>query len=146
MSARATESDFWKRVNKDGPIIRPDLGACWEWTGYIMAATGYGQINRRPRGVLLTHRYSYEISVGPIPDGLTLDHLCRNRRCVRPSHLDPVPLSINKERGESPAAINARKTHCKNGHPYDSINSASGSRFCSICHNQWQRDHWNSTN
>lgn len=93
--------NFWLQVNKDGPIPpdRPDLGPCWEWTGYIQPKTGYGQFGVRS-GTRLAHRVAYQFLVGPIPAGMHLDHLCRNRRCVNAAgHLDPVPPRENLRRG-----------------------------------------------
>jgi hypothetical protein len=72
-------------------------GDCWEWTGTI-TAQGYGQLRANGR-LQKAHRFVYEWLVGPIPDGLTLDHLCRNRRCVNPEHMEPVSLQTNLARG-----------------------------------------------
>jgi hypothetical protein len=92
---------------------------CWEWEGSV-SPEGHGRISRmRGDGFQqhpLVHRVVYEWLVGPIPQGLTIDHLCRNPRCVRPSHLEPVTNIVNVMRGVSPAAQNARKTHCHKGH------------------------------
>lgn len=104
---------------------------CWEWTGSMHAA-GYGLFRDR-----LAHRISYEVHVGSIPEGLTIDHLCRNRRCVNPLHLEAVTIAVNVLRGESPPARNARKTHCPKGHPYDDENTyispSSGWRGSRAC-------------
>ena len=107
------------------------VGECWEWTGSAHNA-GYGVV-----GAKLAHRLSYEAFVGPIADTLTIDHLCQNRKCVNPAHLEPVPLAINVLRGDSPPARNARKTHCPQGHPYDEVNTyrtTKGHRICRACH------------
>jgi hypothetical protein len=118
-------SDFWAKVNKtDG---------CWEWTrgkswGYGVHTSG----GKRHKA----HRFAYELLVGPIPGGLTLDHLCRNRGCVNPTHLEPVTNRENILRGSSPAATRARQTECKNGHPFDEANTyrdPRGYRECRIC-------------
>ena len=88
------------------------------------------------------HRAIYEKFVGPIPDGLTIDHLCRNRLCVNPAHLEPVTLAANVLRGESLPAKNARKTHCPKGHPYDETNThitKQGWRICKACNRERQR-------
>jgi hypothetical protein len=82
----------------------------------------------------------YEALVGPIPDGLFLDHTCRNRNCVNPQHLDPVTNKENILRGEGSPAKNARKTHCKNGHPLKGENLVRGSkgeRVCRTCKNAY---------
>lgn len=98
---------------------------CIEWTGAV-SADGYGQMRLGPADggrLIYTHRWSYEYYVGPIPDGLVIDHLCRNRRCVNPAHLEPVEIRENLLRGESFSARNAKKTHCHAGHPYDDANT-----------------------
>jgi len=89
----------------------------------------------------MVHRIAYEFALGPIPDGLTLDHLCRNTICCNPAHLEPVTLRVNTLRGTSPIADNARKTHCKNGHPFDEANTYNPPkqpthRHCRICQNE----------
>lgn len=80
---------FWPRV-----LLRP---GCWLWDG-ATGATGYGQMSGRIDGkprTIQAHRVAYEIMVGPVPDGLELDHLCRNRECVNPAHLEAVPHLLN---------------------------------------------------
>lgn len=114
--------------------IRDGEGGCWEWTGHIKP-NGYGQVrvgNRKHN----VHRLAYEVLVGPIPPGLVIDHLCRNRRCLRPDHLEPVSQRVNVLRGEGPAARNARSTHCVRGHTFDAVNTyvrPNGSRDCRSC-------------
>lgn len=91
---------------------------------------------------MLAHRFAYELLVGPIPTGLTLDHLCRRPACVNPSHLEPVSLRDNILRGEGPVALGARVTHCPQGHPYDLFNTyidPSGTRRCRTCHREQRR-------
>ena len=88
---------------------------CWIWIGNI-GGRGYGTIHIRPK-VYLAHRVVYQLYYGPIVGDLTLDHLCRNRRCVNPDHLEPVTRGENVLRGNGVSAQNARKTHCLNGHP-----------------------------
>jgi hypothetical protein len=79
---------FWEKVNKDGPVVRTELGPCWLWTASAGITTGYGRINLgRTEGVETAHRVSWLLSVGPIPDGKHVLHRCDVRRCVRPSHL-----------------------------------------------------------
>ena len=105
---------------------------CWLWTG-ALTKSGYAvfQFEDYPwRG----HRWSYTHFVGPIPDGLVLDHLCRVRRCVRPEHLEAVTLAENIRRGE--AGLHERsKTHCPQGHAYDEYNTHryKGTRRCRTC-------------
>lgn len=97
---------------------RPD--ECWDWPGHT-THDGYGRThvgNGKKYGRrVATHRHAYELLVGPIPTGMHLDHLCRNRRCMNPRHLQPVLPGENNARGDSPSATNARKTHCVHGHP-----------------------------
>lgn len=131
---------FWVKVDKDGPIPvhRPELGPCWQWTASTTAG-GYGQIRADwpARTMLYAHRVAYQFVAGAIPDGLQLDHLCRNRACCNPEHLEPVTNRENGLRGQSFAAINARKTRCPKGHEYTPENTAvdsnDGSRKCRIC-------------
>lgn len=87
---------------------------CWEWTAGRTGG-GYGAIMVEGRQST-AHRVVYEVFVGPIPIGLDLDHLCRNRGCVRPDHLEPVTRRENLLRGETLAARHAAKTHCDAGH------------------------------
>lgn len=103
----SVEERFWSKVDKDGP------NGCWQW----MAGKnprGYGSF--RNGRMVAAHRYAYELLVGPIPEGLHLDHLCRNTSCVNPAHLEPVTCAENIRRGET--GINMRsRTHCPQGHP-----------------------------
>jgi hypothetical protein len=128
MSDSKTEARFWAKVN-----VTPD---CWEWTAALnVKEDGYGSFGGNGQ-IVLAHRFSYVLLVGPIPEGLTLDHLCRNRRCVNPDHLEPVTLRENILRGEGLTAKNARKTHCPSGHPYSGENlyvSPKGDRRCRSC-------------
>lgn len=119
---------FWLRVDKG------DGAGCWQWRGNLNPK-GYGtfSVNKRP---VQAHRYAYVLLVGSIPEGLQLDHLCRNRGCVRPTHLEPVTNRENMLRGDTFQGINARKTHCKWGHPFDEVNTyrkADGTRKCRAC-------------
>jgi len=112
-------------------------GDCWEWTGYCEAG-GYG-ITTIDRTHYVAHRAVWENLVGSIPENLTLDHLCRNRSCVNPDHLEPVTQRENWLRGENPFIKNARKTHCKNGHLFNKVNThhyvrdGSNRRRCRKC-------------
>lgn len=134
---------LWAKVNKEGPVpeTRPELGPCWVWTGKP-DGKGYGQINagRRPSKMLRAHRVAYELCVGPIPEDLQLDHLCRNRMCVRPEHLEPVTQRVNVLRGEGASARNSRVTECPKGHPYSGSNvkyhKTKGSRYCATCNRE----------
>ena len=116
-------------------------GKCWTWRRSL-DPEGYGQTNRRSQHVK-AHRRAWEALVGPIPDGIHLDHLCRNRACVRPAHLDPVTCRENVLRGIGPSARNARKTHCASGHPFSGSNLriiSRGKRECVICRRVWNRE------
>lgn len=86
---------------------------CWTWPA-SNRPDGYAQITVGGRH-RLAHRMMYEMAVGAIPDGLTLDHLCRNKLCVRPDHLEPVTIAVNLMRGVNPAALRARQTLCTKG-------------------------------
>lgn len=131
------EPRFWPRVNKDGPIpsIRPDLGPCWLWTRRLFEG-GYGQfsVNGFPIGA---HVMAWRLLRGPVPSGLTLDHLCKVRRCVNPHHMEIVTRGENALRGDGPCAINSRKTHCHNGHILSGENlylyPRTGRRECRTC-------------
>lgn len=118
------EARFWAKVRRsDG---------CWEWQGSL-SSKGYGVFwDADHKNNLLAHRVAYELVTGPIPDGLQLDHLCRNRRCVNPAHLEPVTGKENLLRGDTHAANNASKEVCKNGHPFDVVRP-DGSRGCRTC-------------
>lgn len=111
---------------------------CWEWTAAVNGE-GYGQFRLDNHGRQVpAHRYAYELLVGPIPEGLEIDHLCRVRRCVRPNHLEPVTTRINCWRGFGFTGVNARKQTCPRAHTYDRVN-IRGDRFCSICSTEQNR-------
>lgn len=102
-----------------------DGSGCWVWQR-ARSGSGYGQIRDgrgHQRGV---HRLAYELVKGPIPEGLTIDHLCRVRLCINPDHLEAVTHRENVMRGIGPTAINARKTHCAQGHIYSAANTYNG--------------------
>lgn len=113
---------------------------CWEWAG-AKNDKGYGvirvQIGSRTR-ILRVHRVVYEMLVGPIAPGLTLDHLCRNRKCCNPADLEPVTKRVNILRGVGLAAQRAKQTHCIHGHEFSEENTCfSGltgrQRACRTC-------------
>ena len=110
---------------------------CHEWSGPLQAG-GYGwfRIGRRVR--VLAHRYAYEMARGPIPDGLVIDHLCRNRRCVNPEHMEPVTNMENLRRGLGYGLANGLRTTCTHGHEYTPENTYINpqhptSRRCRTC-------------
>ena len=123
---------FWAKVRLGStPTHRPDLGPCWEWTG-ARHNKGYGIFWRQGRSHY-AHRIAYEILVGPIPEGLESDHLCRNHACVNLLHIEPVTRSVNTLRGDH---WQRRKTHCPQGHPYTPENTylkPNGWRLCRAC-------------
>lgn len=119
--------------------IDPGAAGCWMWTGSTRGA-GYGHVSLWGRP-WFAHRAVYFILVGDVPEGLQLDHLCRNRRCVNPAHLEPVTSRENILRGISPAAEKARQTHCIRGHALtgDNIRIQAGrptQRACRACRRQ----------
>lgn len=117
-----TPDRFWTKVN-----YTAGMAACWPWLG-----------STRHRSYQ-AHRLAYTLANGPIPDGLTLDHLCRNRACCNPSHLEPVTNYTNIMRGDTIPAINAAKAFCPRGHEYTSENttvSKRRQRTCKACHRE----------
>lgn len=125
MSRRTVTERFWAKVEK--------TDSCWLWTA--ATARGYGRFGVTSGVTCLAHRWAYEALVGPIPDGLTLDHLCRTPACVRPDHLEPVTAEENLARIPS-------RTHCALGHELTEANSyytvyaktGRKSAICRTCH------------
>jgi hypothetical protein len=114
----------------EAKVMRDPMSGCWLWAGAAMAK-GYGSFGAVPGKLILAHRWAYEHFVGPIPAGLVIDHLCRNRSCVNPAHLEAVTGLENTRRGARAIA-----THCKHGHPFDDENTirrANGGRDCRMC-------------
>lgn len=114
------------------PIMLASVGAdetaCWNWAG-CLDRNGYGKVGRAGR-IMAAHRVMYEALVGVIPDGLEIDHLCRNTRCVNPQHLEPVTRAENQRRRA------AAQTECKRGHAYNEANTrfrVDGARVCRVC-------------
>ncbi|MFF8953854.1 HNH endonuclease signature motif containing protein [Streptomyces sp. NPDC014940] len=119
---------------------RPELGQCLVWTAAV-SNTGYGAAwDPGTKRVRTAHALAYEKSVGPVPEGLHLDHLCRVRACINPAHLEPVTPGENVRRGNSPGAIAVRTNLCPKGHPLTDDNvtvlrSGTGTRRrCKTCH------------
>ena len=123
------EESFWQKV---GTAESSEL--CWLWIGSLHS-NGYGQFRN-----LLAHRFSYTLHKGPIPYGLQIDHLCRNRGCVNPKHLEAVTGKTNLLRGISFSAKNAAKTVCHKGHPLESL--PNGWRFCRTCSKASQKKYY----
>lgn len=127
---------FWPKVTKGAP------GECWIWTGALDWG-GYGihwigdSVSRR------AHRLAYEWLVGPIPEGLTIDHLCRVRNCVNPEHMEPCTAGENARRSPlAPYNVKAAATACKRGHEFTPGNTRihHGRRECRACTNARDRD------
>lgn len=138
---RSIEERFWAKV--------AFTESCWLWLG-PPTISGYGQFEETHGDPIGPHVYSYRLAYGAVPQGLTVDHLCHNadpsclggpacphRRCVRPDHLDAVPIGENLRRSPNTlASINLLKTHCPQGHPYSGENlyvNPKGSRICRLC-------------
>lgn len=115
---------FWNKVKQDG--------TCWRWTG-VIAWNGYGSHSSWEDGKTRkyrAHRVAYNYMIGEIPPGLDLDHLCRNRWCVNPYHMDPVTRSVNMKRASN---VLRERTHCKNDHQFTPDNTQLGPRSQRLC-------------
>lgn len=119
----------------DHVIVRPGplVGSpCWICT-YTLNGNGYAKMEVGGKSVR-AHRVSYEHFVGPIPEGLTVDHLCKVRHCVNPEHLEAVTQGENIGRGDAPSAIAHRTNECKRGHSLaDAYTNGGGFRNCRVC-------------
>jgi len=116
---------------------------CWKWTAYINP-DGYGIFCPEHGRLVFAHQFAYKSFRAPIPDGLELDHLCRNRSCVNPWHLELTTHLVNVQRGK--AGLQQRtRTHCSKGHPFDSNNTYfyndGQKRGCLICRRQRSKEH-----
>ena len=130
----ASPNLYHKLDRVDGLVHEETNSGCWLLES-APNSNGYGRIQiDGVRG--LAHRVMYEHHVGTVPEGLDLDHLCRNRECCNPSHLEPVTRRENLMRGETIPAMHAAKTHCKRGHEFSPENTyvrKNGTRWCKRC-------------
>lgn len=133
----------------ENSYIPEPVNGCWIWLKHRNRQTGYGcfalsrkytsSTGKTHTAMDSAHRVAYEHWRGQIPSGLEIDHLCRNRWCVNPDHLEAVTDAVNVLRGEGCYAQNARKTHCKRGHEFTAENTylikgGAGGRMCRTCH------------
>lgn len=134
---------FWSHVKAPVNIIE-----CWIWQG-SKNNQGYGGISFKGKA-LLAHRCAFEVVFGEIPKGRVIDHLCRNRLCVNPYHMQVTTQKENVHRGNALTGINSRKTHCKRGHALTGNNIQRsayikfGYRICRICDLDGQRRRWHA--
>ena len=132
---RPDDERFWANVDAGG--------VCWEWTA-ALTPKGYGMFAAKRRKMHRAHRYAWALLVGEIPQAMTLDHVCRNKRCVNPDHMELVTAEENNLRSGSASAINARKTQCKRGHEftpentYVQYNKGKAGRLCRTCTRTYQ--------
>ena len=115
--------------------------ACWIWTASV-DGSGYGKYLRDGR-LVGAHRVAYEVVVGPIPDGLEIDHLCKVRNCVNPAHMEAVTHRENTLRSDSPVVALYSETHCSKGHEWTEENTyiKKGGRECRICRRDRNREY-----
>jgi len=133
MTSQSILSRFWDKVEK--------TNSCWNWRAG-KNSDGYGTfwIGK----TVSAHRFAYQLLIGSIPKDKEIDHLCRNRSCVNPVHMEIVTNKINVLRGISSPAENARKTYCKNGHPFNeenTINYKDGRRQCRPCKKEYENNY-----
>ena len=128
---------FWSKVDASGD--------CWEWTAALAVRGGYGWFNPGNDRPTTAHRVAWRLLVGPLPEGLELDHLCRNPPCVNPDHLEPVSHSENVRRGASPRILASRRGTCQRGHPRsESVLRRGTDRvvYCKTCRREKRRGLW----
>ena len=136
---RGDPLDSLLKVLKGDPLerfmlhVRKEESGCWTWTAYIMKQQRQGRTYARFAfgGAVLAHRWIYEHVVGPIPEGLELDHTCRVMGCVNPEHLEPVTRKENIARA---LPFRKKRAHCPQGHAYEGENIRYNSKGYQICH------------
>lgn len=127
----------WESLGMISERCRETPEGCWEWTPNLKP-NGYGrlQVGGREGKEFYAHRFSYAAFNGPVPGGLQVDHLCRNRACCNPDHLEAVSCRENLMRGQTLTASRAAQTHCMHGHEFTTENirrSKNGTRHCRTC-------------
>lgn len=141
------EQRWAKHVDKHGPIVKPELGPCWLWTLGPDGKAGYGRLGAfgKRDGA---HRVAYRLFKGEIPVSLQIDHLCCNRLCVNPDHLEVVTIKENVLRGTGITAVNATLTHCCHGHPLTPENTTPArrgkGRRCMTCRKLDAKWYWHN--
>jgi len=129
-----------KDIRRFKDIVKHSWG-CWIWQGYRNSG-GYGSFSVKSKNIF-AHRFSYIAFKGPIPEGMTIDHLCRKKSCVNPKHLEAVPQRENLLRSKkTQASKNISKTHCKRGHPLslENVQLKNGHRICKECRKIYNRE------
>ena len=132
--------EWMKRFNSKYIITNT---GCWEWKDHLHTISGYGTFWKNGKNIL-AHRFSYEFFNGIIPEKLTVDHLCKNKKCVNPYHLDLTTRIDNVRRGSNEIAHNKEKTSCPQGHLYDFKNTyftKEGFRHCRKCRQIHKKNH-----
>lgn len=120
----AIHTPTWSDIIRFMAKVRVDANGCWNWTGTRLGrAPSYGGFSMRSVRHIYAHRWAFFVTYGPIPEGLQIDHLCKNVLCVNPAHLEAVTPRENTLRSTARSARNAQKTHCKNGHEFTNANT-----------------------
>lgn len=135
VTTEKSRAEIERTLSRHGRHIEFHRCGCWEWTGPT-TDKGYARISQSKTSWVLGHRLFFEIFRGKVPDGLDLDHLCRNRNCINPSHLEPVSRRENVMRGRSPFILAHHSGSCVRGHqmtPDNTYISPKGQKHCKAC-------------